>query len=124
MKNTQREIRCSRVVNGNHDHSAIGASEKGAHPSRRIWPPQNDAVAFFNSASIQFAGKPVRSPRDLAIARFHRAIADTCSVGRLAAQAFEILQIIGDAVAHHKYKPKSFSSLTSREAEFCTSSCA
>jgi len=66
-------------VHGHRHRSAEEASEEGGHPLAGILAPEQDAIAFRDTAAIEFARKPHRRSKQVRVGPPHHAIAATPS---------------------------------------------
>lgn len=96
-ENPQCKVGRAGVVNRNDDDPAAGAGEEDAHPCRRVRPPEQDAIAFANSAGVQFTCKTVGCLCDLTICLRNCAVANVLRISRLLPETFKFRQVVGDA---------------------------
>src|SRR6266853_4009955 len=88
------------MVHGNGNYTAGGASEEGGDPTGRVRAPEDNAIAFANSAGSQFASETEGRLSDFVIASAGYTIAAALGVSRFAAKTLEVQQIFAEAGAH------------------------
>src|SRR5205085_9760848 len=103
LTDTLDEVGSAGVVYRYHDYAAQCAAEKHRHPLRRIWSPQQDAVAFSNSTLFQVTGKLECSFGYLSIAPAHAAVTATLNVGTRLALLQKVVQVVENRAATHAY---------------------
>src|SRR5437762_8772990 len=88
------EVRRSRLIHRDRDHTAIRTREKRCHPRCRIRPPQHNAVTFVNSFRSKLRSETVGHARDITIAEAHSAIPLALGIGRFAAHGLEPHEVV------------------------------
>ena len=91
LENSHRKIGRSGVVHGDGDHAAVSAGEKCGNPGGGIRSPENDAIAFANSAGGEFASQTERQGSHFGVSRAHKPVSDALGIGLLTPQALEIV---------------------------------
>src|SRR5215470_5390135 len=75
------KVRRRGVINWNHDHPAVRASEERTHPRGTVLAPEHDAVALGNMPRVQLTRESISSLCDLAIRPARDTVTDRFGIG-------------------------------------------
>ena len=99
--NALGEVGGAGIIDGDDDHATQGATKKRRHPLGRVWPPQQDAIAFNYSTFFQFAGKAEGSLGHLLIAPAHGTVSAKLNVGALSPSSQKAIEVFDNGAALH-----------------------
>src|SRR6266700_3436741 len=87
------EVGGAGIVDRYDDGAAQGATEERRHPLRRVWRPQQNALALAYSSVLEFASKLVCGPGHLPVAPADDPVPATLNVGTLIALLHKVFEV-------------------------------